>query len=540
MENRIVLELSDGFRIVEAKEEGSICEAGELMSTRRRRRYTSGLRRGDRAILLRHEIVCPWCGRSVPAYERWLDPGEPAESPVTRAEVARWAAPRENGEEDWLFFNQPCIPSEHTCPSCGETSRPAEGKDRVTVSRDEDSVSLSCEKSDIRSLFSLPMAVEDGWVQLALPLTETVRFDLNRGETALEVRGQDGVILARTPLTVGSEHWKHSWARALLAKSRILRRRLLKAFALPYGGKPPFEDWAGDPDVFLQMTRFRGYPRRFFDTVPYDPETRDVEKSFLAAADRLHSAADLPAVYAASRLPQIKSVKRIFFSEPGLFFYLEEAEALWSVAADPNQFRRLLELHRVYELLSFLHRYPGAEVFFRDYREERGMNGLLYALRKAWRDTKHAALGYTAMDPALREAERRTWKRGLDERPEELYSLPMPIGEATRDCVVDGYGFFWLRTERDYRETGDELENCLIAWDPSCNPVVAVRRGGRCCAAIEVKGRTVVQAKARRNTSMERDPGLNSAFHKWMKRFSLELLPQFSFDGFDEPDDLPF
>ena len=534
MENRMELKLADGFRVVESTEKGSIGTLGEKMATKCRRRYTSGLRRGDRAILLRHEILCPRCGRKVPAY------GEPAVCAVTRDEVARWAAPGGDGEERWIFFNQPLIPEEYACPFCGETSAPMEGESRVTVGWDGEGVTLSCEKADIRNLFSLPMAVEDGWVRLALPLTETVRFDLNRGEVTLEVRGQDGVTLAGAPVTPGSSHWEHSWARALLAGSRVLRRKLLRAFALPYGGTPPFEDWACGPEDFLRMTRFRGYPRRFFDTVPYDPDTGDVERSFSFAADRLHSAADLPGVYAASRLPQIKSVKRIFFSEPGLFFYLEEAEALWRAVGDPNQFRRLLELRRVYELLSFLHRYPGTEAFFRDYREERGMNGLLHALRTAWRDTKHAALGYAAMDPALREAERRTWKRGLDERPEELYSLPMPVGEGIRDCVIDGYSFLWLRTEQACREAGDALENCLIAWDPSCSPVVAVKRGSEYRAAIEVKGRSVVQAKARRNTSMERDPDLNRAFRKWLKRFTLELLPQLDFDGFDEPEDLPF
>ena len=117
---------------------------------------------------------------------------------------------------------------------------------------------------------------------------------------------------------------------------------------------------------------------------------------------------------------------------------------------------------------------------------------------------------------------------------------PKEVLEQTKndiaDCCVDGYRFSWLRSRADFRAAGEALNNCLISWQSTGNPVVAVKRDGRYVAAVEVSDGMVVQARSADNQSMESVPSLNAAYLKWLDKFHLVQRP--FLDLFD--DDIPF
>lgn len=119
--------------------------------------------------------------------------------------------------------------------------------------------------------------------------------------------------------------------------------------------------------------------------------------------------------------------------------------------------------------------------------------------------------------------ERKQWKNGISIK--DIYkfdtarvSLPVfscDIG--IPDCVVYGFHFFRLGSESDYFEASNKLNNCLRFFlDRSDmadnNPVICVSKGEKLVAAIEVHGKSIVQASGYSNRPLEYDPYLYKAY----------------------------
>ena len=94
------------------------------------------------------------------------------------------------------------------------------------------------------------------------------------------------------------------------------------------------------------------------------------------------------------------------------------------------------------------------------------------------------------------------------------------------DCVVYGFHFFRLGSESDYFEASNKLNNCLRFFlDRSDmadnNPVICVSKGEKLVAAIEVHGKSIVQASGYSNRPLEYDPYLYKAYTIWRKKYNL-------------------
>lgn len=90
------------------------------------------------------------------------------------------------------------------------------------------------------------------------------------------------------------------------------------------------------------------------------------------------------------------------------------------------------------------------------------------------------------------------------------------------DCVVYGFHFFRLGSESDYFEASNKLNNCLRFFlDRSDmadnNPVICVSKGEKLVAAIEMHGKSIVQASGYSNRPLEYDPYLYKAYTIWRK-----------------------
>lgn len=536
------IQVPDGFYPVHRENVVEPEEARSLVRRKRTERFTAFRRRGDDIVLTEDRIRCPFCGSETPAYAAFH--GAVLEEKKPRVGVRsfeRWADPQRaipGFVPDEYRLNNVWIPAEeYTCPVCGQDSTPLRRSRTVHIRARRGRADISWDSASLKRVLR-SSHFSGRTLTLTPPLSETVTFDMKKGRVVLRVTDAAGNLAAVRDLTGGRDVWEESSVYRLIAASDAARQQLFLAFREAWGRELPFEEKDLTPELFTAATRFVGFPRDFYDAVPYDLETGRIEKSFRAVSRRLHSADALPELYGASGLPGMKSVKRALFSRPGLFFYLEEAGMLWEAVGDPNIFCRLLDIPRIYDVMSFLHRFPDCLAFFRDYVRERGGPGMLRLLSTRWDRLQGYIAQYSIMRPSSRAEERRKWRGDAELIPGDMnFSIPMQYGDHDiADCCVDGYRFSWLRSRADFRAAGEALNNCLISWQSTGNPVVAVKRDGRYVAAVEVSDGMVVQARSADNQSMESVPSLNAAYLKWLDKFHLVQRP--FLDLFD--DDIPF
>ena len=539
MNDHSTVNVPDGFLLKVERQAMDIEQARLLLRTRAQHRYTSARRMGEQALLTRHKLVCPCCGQSFPPAAFRSLPGLPRKGRIPRNEIDAWADPQTRFYDDEtaeLTFRKVEVPKTFLCPSCGYLSEPHTRTNTVCIGVTRQKITVTCCAANFDLLFSSSDSGDGGGGPLSLPLTEQLTFNLRNGHTSLHILGTDGHVYYVRDITPGSKDWTRSTVYALL-KMKPVCRKLLRTFASLYGAPLPFTREDTTPDSFLLMALFRGYTsRHFFDSIPYEFTSGIVDRSFRAIVRQLHNAAHLPDLYASSKLPQTKSIKRLFFSSQGLFFYLREAETLWKTVEDVNLLRSILEMDHVFEILGFLHQCPGAARFFRDYLRIKGAGSLLFWLEHRWRLLISYSAQYTAMSDASRKVQQREWqKTGLASQPHLPYSIPMKTGDRRiRDCTIDGYRFCWLGTRQEYRQAGHLLHNYLTHWEPDCNPVIVVKKGKECKAAIEMDGTVVLQALGQHNDPLALDLHLWRAFHKWLEKYS--LAPPLDLDSFGELD----
>ena len=92
---------------------------------------------------------------------------------------------------------------------------------------------------------------------------------------------------------------------------------------------------------------------------------RTVEESFKKTAKRLKDPDSAIAFYEKSGLPSLKAVRRMFFTNSGLLFYLRECRILFETVGDVNCFLRLLRSDGIFQMLSDLNSRPRTEEFFK-------------------------------------------------------------------------------------------------------------------------------------------------------------------------------
>lgn len=541
-----------GCWIEEITEKRDISKAGELLSTRKQKKYTYALRNEDQATLVRHVWHCPHCGERTPAYSDYFLEGGDRYEPVSKSKIADWATLQLSLfelPETPVYFNSPLSNATRRCPRCGKVSKPANGRWRVTYCQDKHHLTISTEITDISDLFSLKW-MSNFWMSITFPLYETVVFNFRKGTTYLKLHDANGTIYTISDITQKPENWCNGPLYNAFTANRVNQRMLKRTFSEHFGGTLPFSVQELTPNKYVVLTRFIGYSRSFYNAIPFTENTGRIDGSFKSVTKKLHRAENLLKVYEECMLPKGKSVRKMFFENPGLLFYKTECQELWILIHDINHYRRLLQSNANYEILSQLHLYPGVLDYYRDYIAVKGVKALVNNLEKRLADTNFEAVTYSAMNKQSRQKERERWKNGkvrkrvidpdeYDEGEDYLatelpqpvrYSIPMhAVGKNITPCVIDGYYFNWLYSMNDYVLAGHDLKNCLKRWERWQHPVVAIFKDNEIVGAIEVnvERQCIVQAHTKRNGDIKSDELLNHAFEKWIRRYNLEYFECF-------------
>ncbi len=521
--------VSDGFILQEECLNMPLDAAARLLKTKRRRRYTSALRDNDTAMLTRHFFICPHCRRRTPAYPRFIMFRKDIPSAVTRCTVTTWADPQLSvfeKENTVLCLNKP-LTDQHffSCPHCGISSYPASESHHINISNRRDCITLSHTTFSLDTLYAM-LPDEDCGLSFLLPVTESAVFDFFLGKVFLRITDNRGTQLCSRDITSIPSIWGRSTLYRLLCNNSLVQRRLRRLFACHMSF--PFLNCELTALHFVAATRFQGFSRSFYDSIPYTVKTGHLDESFDSVSAALKCAADIPSLYKKSRLPQMKSIKKCFFANTGFFFYLSEAVFLWNTIKDPNLFRTLLVSPGIYRLFAFLHQFPGTTVFFGDYAERHGKKSLTDLLVNLSDTVKQFAIQYSAMNTAARNHEPFLFERH-DNIPGYVlplaYSVPVhsPARRFIHNTSIDGYCFDCLRSTRDYTFAGQALNNCLNASYPQDNTVICIKRNSEIIAAIEVNGDTVLQARTHGNADIDKSPAIYKAFKKWMRHNSLRI-----------------
>ena len=530
------LELQTGYTVAYQSDTVDLDRAVEKLPTRRQLQSTMANRTDMRAILIRHRLVCPYCDHRIPAYGRPWDPNPAGRVP--RPRVLQWGDPQLTmfGHPDPLLNLQEVRLPEggYRCEKCGKRSEPAGEPYRVRVVSHRHRITLTCALRGLEDLLDCRWLGERPLTQEGT-LYERVTFNFRNGHTHLSLHAQEGDCLAAWDITDRPEDWVGSPTYKLARHYTKVRRALKRRFGAMWGTPLPFGPGETDPVYWILMTRFVGFPRRFFDSLPYQGRSYGIDRDFRATARRVRTLPLVEKTLAGASLPKGKAFRRVLFNDPGLLLYLNEMEQLWAVLADENLLRRVLCDFHNYDILPELHDRPSILVFLRDCVAVKGAPYLVKKMLEDWHRLYGYGLNYYCMSPRARQKEQANWKKGdlYNDLADTGYSVPMaPLPPTAVDCTVYGYRFRWLRSQRDYREAGAVLRNCLVEWGRFQAPVLCVSYRERVLAALQVRHGRITQFLGYKNEPVS-DPSLLAAFDWWRARMGLEWSAE-------EPEELPF
>lgn len=419
------------------------------------------------------------------------------------------------------------------CNKCGEISVPASCKIKLNLIYDNNVVKISREIQDISQLLQVEWL--DGEISDVLspfPLYETINFDFNSGKAVFSIDDSKGVSVLYNDVYDGYK----GIFELVLNKNTKIKKALIDILKEIW--KPCSFPFMVDEITFnrlLVLVRFVGYSdRRFYDSIPVCINSTDLFGSFNKIADKLQNCKNVLEVYSKSLLPNFKSLKKLIFSNPELLFYIHEVEKLWLIFDDGNLLLSILKNERCHELLSYLHLYPCIFDFIKDFIGQKPKAVFMKKLIYNFYEVISYGLSYGSLRQEAKEYERTNWKKSknykwlaqfcIGDNPLPIpFSTPLKALSRDYECKIDGFNFIPLRSSKEYMCAGTELNNCLINWDNTNNPVVVVRQHDKPVAAIEIEnGNRVVQAYAKNNEELSNYPRLHAAVLKYIKGNDLD------------------
>lgn len=364
------------------------------------------------------------------------------------------------------------------------------------------------------------------------PMYEELTFNFRNGHTFVRLLDRNGAAIATCDVTERKELLQDSFFARLLGCNKRIVRLVKKFFVCEWQSKLPFKTSELNLTKFMLLTEFIGYPKIFYHSIPYAIGTHNISALFKCRRRALHQAQQIEQRYKSISWMQAKSIRKIILSNPAFLFYENECAALSEIFVNINLFRSVLCTPDIFTVLGRLNENRGILDFLRDYAAVKGEMSLKREMMTSPVYLNEYAFHYGGLSDRAKVRERKQWKNGISIKEMSDFSharisrpmLSCNIG--IPDCVVYGFHFFRLGSESDYFEASNKLNNCLRFFlDRSDmadnNPVICVSKGEKLVAAIEVHGKSIVQASGYSNRPLEYDPYLYKAYTIWRKKYNL-------------------
>jgi len=375
----------------------------------------------------------------------------------------------------------------------------------------------------------VPAEYEEDYINLRKGSLRTkVVFDHKKGQTYFTLSDNYGGKIKHLDLSEEDEPLKGYKMREYINSDIQIKKVLLEAFSQFYKKVTfPFLAEELDLDKMILLNKYRGYPRNFYDGIPFSCNSRKIDESFGEISKELSSRrySEVDKLYLQLGLPDKKAIRRIIFDNPSLLFYGREIRELPFDNADILQ--QLLTNDVVFRLLSKLHSFPGAMGFISDMIEEKGEVHAWNCIAKNCNNFEFRAALYAIATPEskrLMVKSKGVFTKLIESGVELPYSLPVVKNEL---CTVpdisnmDGHDFILLKNTFDYQKAGRELNNCLGDFVEEEGRIFVAKRKGKYVASIRVYEDVIEQALLSGNESIVNDKLFLIAFEKWVKKHNL-------------------
>ena len=536
------LQIPLGYEIVQRTKIVDLYTAYEILRSKKQRHITTARRTGYKAELITHYIKCPHCGKMVYAYAHYHNKNAVAYPKKSKATIFEWSdvQPSLESEPDVELQIQEFkdFSGEYICPKCGYSSNKSNEYTELNIDYIYGKLLVKKSINNLSELVSLKWL--SGTTAIEFPLYEQVVFDFESGKTYVQILNENNIICS-TAITDSEADFSGDMLIALLSKNSIVKRKIKNCLEEITGYQIPFATNEVDIDKFVDFVRFVGFPKDFYEAIPFWGGIRVLDESFKDITDNLRTPKDAMKLLEKSSLPFCKSVKRLFAKKSGLFFYLKECEFLYSLVNDVNLLCTYLKKPFIFHFLSMMHYYDyPVKIFLKDYLNVLGQARFKNTFLPVDIYIEYAIF-YGSLSLYVRKKEHHKWYTGdkffdcskiLSFRRENNISVSFR-GSGEKDMVVDKYRFKHLRTKQECIIAGEKMKNCLVNWDSYSNPAVIIYKGDKIVAAVEFLNGVLVQAKQCRNKSIEPDSDLCRAIEKWCQINNIKFDPE-------KLDDLPF
>jgi hypothetical protein len=152
----------------------------------------------------------------------------------------------------------------------------------------------------------------------------------------------------------------------LINRNRIIKRFIKRIIENITKREICFDINELDFQKFVNVTYFNGFPGEFYDALPFRKGTNEIDGSFENLVSRLRTPEMAMELLKESSLPDCKSVRKVFTTKSGLFFYIKECEMLYDFFKDINILCRVLKNQSIYSFLVDAH-YYNLKPFFDDF-----------------------------------------------------------------------------------------------------------------------------------------------------------------------------
>lgn len=520
-----------GFTIEKQQKTVGRDVAFEVLTPARQRKSTLAVFENDNVVITYHVFVCPWCGKKTPAYHN----NQMGPHQLTDIWLAQQTSMFEKLPKA-LLFNRPIETMEKfVCPRCNMMSHPSKGFIDVLFTVDRKIIKIF-RKLELKELFQIKWGADKICIT-NFELYEAITFNLKNGHTFVSLEDGRGEKLKMHDISnTKANLYSDDPIFELINLYKPVNRELKNQFAKIFRGPLPFRTKELTVEQFLLMTEFIGYDSAFYSALPYADKGDLIERRFLKSAKRLHDAQKVPNIFEKTTLPKVKSIRKIFFCNPALFFYTGELEQLWKIIEDINLFRNFITSKNIFSELAFLCKMPYLIDFYTEYKAEIGIKRLYHnffqATNRYW--LYNYVSWYYLLSEYDRKVERQKWHDGWLEQQDDFgdieddmgaffgVSIPERSSETFRhsdlECCIYGYSFRRLKNSMEFLQAGKELKNCLTGWQMFQNNVYGIIKNNKYVAAVEIKGKVIIQAHTYRNGDISDDQNLKKAFDVWKNR----------------------
>lgn len=522
---RTTVTVSDGYRVFEEKflyDFDSVCKSLKETDLKE---ISSVAIRNDKIEILKKQWCCPVCGN-----KQYIK----RKSKISAACIEdKIVCPN-------LFYFPNVLNAEcgegkkpiYICEHCGSAAHAENKLYNFAVSCQNMTIKTELEINDIEGILNTEMLDGDITHLIhAMPVFECLYLDLNEGGVTLQIEDAKGGIFAKTNDLNKIQALKSTCFFELLFHYSALKSLIIKAFSEVWANCDfPFTAEDLNLELLFCIVKFINYPfSDFYYCVPYDETNINLFPSFQDISKKMHRYDDLPALFSSSGLPKAKSLKRYLFTNPEYFFYLEELKKLWQRIKDINLFMTVMKSKWIFYFLSQIHTYGKVFAYFDAFIKHNSVKSFCNFIVRHPERLISNAIGYLSIsDENKMYYEPIYVNKNFKRYNEKFFNIPMArMNERIKSCSIDGYDFTVLKSKCEYLQTGKQLENCLVRWDCTDNPVVAVKKNNKIVGAVEIGENRVIQANGYDNTRID-NTDFYPAFLKFCKKYRLNPVPIFN------------